>query len=49
MDPKTLQYIMGHGNLNMIMKTYDHISIERARNQIGKMNANALETEQIRG
>lgn len=49
MDPKTFQYIMGHGNLNMIMKTYDHISIERARNQIGKMNANALETEQIRG
>lgn len=37
-DPNTLRYIMGHGDLKMIMKVYDHVSAERAKAQMEKMN-----------
>lgn len=29
MDPKVLQYIMGHGNMSVTMNVYNHISLER--------------------
>lgn len=37
-DPNTLQYIMGHGDLKMIMEVYDHVSLSRAKAQMEKMN-----------
>lgn len=32
-DMNTLCYIMGHSNYKMIMQVYDHVNLERARNQ----------------
>lgn len=37
-DPRALQYFMGHGNLKEIMKTYDHVNLERMRTQMKKMD-----------
>lgn len=34
----TLQYFMGHGDIKMIRKVYDHVSIDRVRKQLQKMN-----------
>lgn len=38
-DMNTLCYIMGHSNYKMIMQVYDHVNLERARNQIKKLDA----------
>lgn len=34
----TLQYFMGHSDIKMIRKVYDHVSIDRVRKQLQKMN-----------
>lgn len=37
-DINTLQYIMGHRNPKMILKVYDHVSLERVRTQMEKLD-----------
>lgn len=37
MDPKVLQYIMGHGNMSVTMNIYNHISPERNRKEMEKL------------
>lgn len=36
-DPKVLQYIMGHSNIAITMEVYNHISPERNRKEMKKM------------
>lgn len=36
-DPKVLQYIMGHSKISVTMEVYNHISTERNRKEMGKM------------
>ncbi len=37
MDPKVLQYIMGHSKISVTMEVYNHISSERNRKEMGKL------------
>lgn len=39
MDPKVLQYIMGHSNIAVTMEIYNHISPERNRKEMEKMES----------
>lgn len=39
MDINAMRYIMGHENIKMILKTYDHVSLERAKQQMSKLDA----------
>lgn len=36
-DPKVLQYIMGHGKISVTMEVYNHISPERNRKEMDKL------------
>ena len=40
-----LQYFMGHGDIKMIRKVYDHVNIDRVRKQLKKMNKPTEEPE----
>ena len=37
MNPKTLQYIMGHGDISVTMNTYTHVKFEDARSEMMRM------------
>lgn len=37
MDPKVLQYIMGHSKISVTMEVYNHISSERNRKEMNKL------------
>lgn len=41
-DPKVLQYIMGHSNISVTMDIYNHTSSERNRKEIDKMESARL-------
>ncbi len=41
MNPKTLQYIMGHSDIGVTLNTYTHFSLEDAKEEMGKICANA--------
>ena len=41
MNPKTLQYIMGHSDIGVTLNTYTHFSIEDAKEEMGRICANA--------
>ena len=36
-DPKVLQYIMGHSNISVTMDVYNHASSERNRKEMDKL------------
>lgn len=36
-DPKVLQYIMGHSNISVTMNVYNHVSSERNRKEMDKL------------
>ena len=36
MNPKTLQYLMGHADIGVALNTYTHLGEEDAREEIGK-------------
>lgn len=36
-DPKVLQYIMGHSNISVTMEVYNHVSTERSHKEIEKL------------
>lgn len=42
-----LQYFMGHGDMKMIRKVYDHDSIDRVRKQLQKMNKPKSESKAV--
>ena len=37
MYPKTLQYLMGHSDINVTMNTYTHLGLEDAVNEMNRM------------
>ena len=34
MNPKTLQYIMGHADISVTLNTYTHVSYEDAKGEL---------------
>ena len=38
MNPKTLQYIMGHSDIGVTLNTYTHVSFEDAEQEMKKIN-----------
>ena len=40
MNPKTLQYIMGHADIGVTLNTYTHLSFEDAREVMTRLRAN---------
>ncbi|MCD8322823.1 MAG: site-specific integrase [Oscillospiraceae bacterium] len=47
MDPKTLQYIMGHATVNMTLNHYAHTGSEQAIEQMEKLNLRSVEKANI--
>lgn len=39
MNPKTLQYIMGHANVSITLDTYAHVSFEDVKKEFGRITA----------
>lgn len=37
MNPKTLQYIMGHGDISVTLNTYTHVSYEDAQKEMKRV------------
>lgn len=36
MNPKTLQYLMGHSDIGVILNTYTHLGAEDAKEELGQ-------------
>ena len=34
MNPKTLQYLMGHSDISIIMNTYTHLGLDDAKDEM---------------
>ena len=43
MNPKTLQYLMGHSNISVTMNVYTHLGLEDAVREVRKVNVEADE------
>ena len=39
MNPKTLQYIIGHSHISVTLNTYTHVSFEDAQAEVKRMSA----------
>ncbi len=39
MNPKTLQYLMGHADIGTTLNVYTHVNFEDAKAEIEKLNA----------
>ena len=39
MNPKTLQYIMGHSEISVTLNTYTHVSLEDTQAEVKRMSA----------
>ena len=39
MNPKTLQYLMGHSDIGVTMNTYTHLGLEDATEEMARMEA----------
>ena len=37
MNPKTLQYLMGHSDITVTMNTYTHIKLEDAQEELSRL------------
>ena len=37
MNPKTLQYLMGHSDISVTMNVYTHVGLEDAEKELRKM------------
>ena len=37
MNPKTLQYLMGHSDIGVTMNTYTHVNFEDAKKEVAKI------------
>ena len=38
MNPKILQYLMGHSDIGVTLNTYTHLGLEAAEEEIARMN-----------
>ena len=39
MDPKTLQYLMGHSDISVTMDTYTHLGLDDAQMELKRLQA----------
>ena len=39
MNPKTLQYIVGHSDISVTLNTYTHVSFEDAQAEVKRLSA----------
>ena len=37
MNPKTLQYLMGHSDIGVTLNTYTHLGLEDAKDELGRI------------
>ncbi len=44
MNPKTLQYLMGHGDISVTLNTYTHVSLDDAKSELKRLNRGNQET-----
>lgn len=52
MNPKTLQYLMGHSEIGITMNTYTHLGLEDAKDEmicVEELNAASKELEKTKG
>ena len=49
MNPKTLQYLMGHSDIGVTMNVYTHLGLEDAAAEMARMEAARKEQEKITG
>ena len=49
MNPKTLQYIMGHSDIGVTLNTYTHFSIDDAKEEDGKNLCKCLINTELYG
>ena len=42
MNPKTLQYLMGHSDIAVTLNVYTHVGLEDAENELRKMQTLSL-------
>lgn len=45
MNPKTLQYLMGHSDISVTLNTYTHIGYQDARDELERINAQETSTK----
>ena len=38
MNPKTLQYLMGHSDISVTLNTYTHVTLEDAEEEVARLN-----------
>ena len=43
MNPKTLQYIMGHSDISITLNTYTHLGFEDAEEEMQELNGKVLD------
>lgn len=43
MNPKALQYLMGHSDIGVTLNTYTHMKFEDAKEEVEKMVQNQVE------
>ena len=52
MNPKTLQYLMGHSDISVTMNTYTHLGLEDAENELRRLseiNSARAELDRLKG
>ena len=48
MNPKVLQYLMGHSDISVTLNTYTHLKLEDAKEEMDKLNAAEREVRPIK-
>ena len=46
MNPKVLQYLMGHSDISVTLNTYTHLKLDDAKEEIEKLAQKASEAEE---
>ena len=47
MNPKTLQYLMGHSDIGVTLNTYTHLGLEDARNELVRVQQEMVQQGQL--
>ena len=49
MNPKTLQYLMGHSDISVTMNTYTHLGLDAARDEMVRMEELEQAKKEVHG
>ena len=47
MNPKVLQYLMGHSDISITLNTYTHLKLDDAREEVEKLAKKQAELKQL--